>query len=75
MVLDSFGTRSTLTVGARRVGFHSLQALKRQGVGHVDRLPLSIKILLENKDGTFKPGMPATARIVTDSAPAQATAQ
>jgi HlyD family secretion protein len=39
------------------------------------KLVYRIKILLENKDGTFKPGMPATARILTDSGPAQATAQ
>ena len=42
---DSFKARTTLSVGAQRYEILSLSALK----GHkVDRLPYSLKILLEN---------------------------
>ncbi len=46
--LDSFGTRSSLTVEGRQVHFFSLSALEKAGVGDVGRLPFSLKILLEN---------------------------
>ena len=42
---DSFNARSTLTVGDKTYGFLSLAALKSM---NVDRLPFSLKILLEN---------------------------
>jgi aconitate hydratase A / 2-methylisocitrate dehydratase len=44
---DSFGARSTLTVGDRRYEIFRLQALAKAKLP-VDRLPFSIKILLEN---------------------------
>ncbi len=45
---DSFGTRSRLTVGGATVEYFSLPALARaHGIG-LDRLPFSIRILLEN---------------------------
>ena len=47
-VLDSFGTRSSLTVEGRQVHFFALAALEEEGVGDVSRLPFSLKILLEN---------------------------
>ena len=45
--LDSFKTRTDLSVGADRVSFYSLPALAQQFPG-VTTLPYSLKILLEN---------------------------
>jgi len=45
---DSFGARSTLAVGDRTYSYFSLAALERAGVTRLDRLPYSLKILLEN---------------------------
>ncbi|MDJ0794679.1 MAG: aconitate hydratase AcnA [Woeseiaceae bacterium] len=42
---DSFGARSTLSVGGNDYEIYRLDAVKE---GHVDRLPYSLKILLEN---------------------------
>ncbi len=42
---DSFGARSTLSVGGKDYEIFRLDAVKD---GHVDRLPYSLKILLEN---------------------------
>ena len=42
---DSFGARSTLKVGDRELDYFHLDAVKE---GHVQRLPYSLKILLEN---------------------------
>ena len=42
---DSFGARSTLAVGGKEYEIYRLDAVKE---GHVDRLPYSLKILLEN---------------------------
>ncbi len=42
---DSFGARSTLRVGDKELDYYRLDAVKD---GHVDRLPYSLKILLEN---------------------------
>src|SRR5439155_13764227 len=44
---DPFGARSTLTVGGRSFEIHRLDALARAGLP-VERLPYSVKILLEN---------------------------
>ena len=46
--LDSFRTRSQLSVGGRTVDYFRLAALEQAGVGAVARLPFSLKILLEN---------------------------
>jgi aconitate hydratase len=48
MSLDSFGTRTHLTVGGETVEIFSLPALGRSGVADVARLPFSLKIVLEN---------------------------
>src|SRR5688500_20244742 len=48
MSLDTFRTRSTLTVGNRQFDYYSLAALERAGLGGVTALPFSLKILLEN---------------------------
>ncbi|HWO73572.1 MAG TPA: aconitate hydratase, partial [Dehalococcoidia bacterium] len=45
--LDSFGTRSTLTVGGRAFTYYSLPKLESRFAG-VSRLPFSLRILLEN---------------------------
>ena len=42
---DSFGARSRLTVGSNDFDIYRLDAVKE---GHVDRLPYSLKVLLEN---------------------------
>jgi aconitate hydratase len=47
MSLNSFNTRTTLTVGSEAVEIYSLPALERRFPG-VARLPFSLKILLEN---------------------------
>jgi len=56
MSVDSFNTRQTLPVGSDRVDFFSLPALA-SAVPNVERLPYSLKILLENllrrEDGAF----------------------
>ena len=48
MSLNSFDTRKTLTVGDRSYTYFSLPDAKLAGLGDVDRLPMSLKILLEN---------------------------
>jgi aconitate hydratase len=58
--VNSFGTRTTLAVGGQSVLVYSLRALERAGLPAVDRLPYSMKILLENllrhEDGRFVKG-------------------
>jgi aconitate hydratase len=46
-VLDSFGAKSTLTVGGRKFEIFRLDALERRGLP-IARLPYSLKVLLEN---------------------------
>ena len=48
MVIDSFGCRRTLTAGGREYDFFSLPAAAAGGAGEVGRLPMTLKILLEN---------------------------
>jgi aconitate hydratase len=48
MSLDTFKTRSTLQVGKRTYAYFSLPAAAKAGAGDVARLPMSLKILLEN---------------------------
>jgi len=45
---DSFKTRSTLKVGDNTYDYYSLKALAAANIGAVERLPLTLKILLEN---------------------------
>jgi len=45
---DSFGARGTLTSAGSEAVIYRLSKLAESGVGHIDRLPFSIKILLEN---------------------------
>jgi aconitate hydratase len=46
--LDSFKTRRTLKVGNKSYDYFSLKAAQAAGVGEVDRLPYSLKVLMEN---------------------------
>ena len=46
--VDSFGAHSRLRTSAGEVAVYRLDALARRGIGHVDRLPFSIRVLLEN---------------------------
>ena len=45
---DIFGTRGTLSAGGRTAIIYRLNKLSEQGIGHIEKLPFSIKILLEN---------------------------
>lgn len=47
-ILDSFGARGTFDTGSGQAGIYRLSALRNAGIGHIDRLPFSIKVLLEN---------------------------
>ena len=46
--MDSFKSKATLDVGGKRSTYYRLGALADAGIGHVDRLPFSLKVLLEN---------------------------
>src|SRR5690606_25605530 len=46
--VDRFGTRSTFETGSGPAVIYRLDKLAAQGIGHVDTLPFSIKVLLEN---------------------------
>ena len=46
--LNSFGAESVLRVGDREYRIHRLDALEKQGVARISRIPYSIRILLEN---------------------------
>ncbi|HEX7121635.1 MAG TPA: aconitate hydratase AcnA, partial [Gemmatimonadaceae bacterium] len=54
---NSFGARATLDVAGTRYTIFRLDALRERSGGNVDRLPFSLKILLENllrgEDGAF----------------------
>jgi aconitate hydratase len=56
-VTNSFAARDTLRVGAQSFEIYRLEALEKQKVGEVSRLPFSLRILLENllrqEDGRF----------------------
>jgi aconitate hydratase len=45
---DSFGTRKVLTVGSQSYDFFRLDVLERAGFQNVSKLPVSLKVLLEN---------------------------
>ena len=54
---NSFGSRDTLQVGGSKVTYFALDALKKLPGQRVERLPFSLKVLLENllrnEDGAF----------------------
>lgn len=45
--IDAFNTRTALSTAAGEFSYYSLPKLAAQGVGHINRLPYSIRILLE----------------------------
>ena len=45
---DPFGARGTISLGAETATIYRLPELERRGIGQLDRLPFSIRILLEN---------------------------
>ncbi len=45
---NSFDTRGTIDSGGMRAGIYRLSKLAQDGIGQIDRLPFSIKVLLEN---------------------------
>ncbi len=47
-VANPFGSESQLTASAGTFRYYRLQALAEQGIGHIDKLPYSIKVLLES---------------------------
>src|SRR5215208_5809652 len=55
--VNSFGTRTALSADGQTVNVFSLRALAQRGFPEIERLPYSIKILLENllrhEDGRF----------------------
>jgi len=55
MGTNSFNSKASLQVGKKTYEIFRLDALAKAGVGHIDKLPYSIKILLEsalrNEDG------------------------
>src|SRR5205814_3220574 len=59
-IVNTFGTRTTLTAGGRTWQIYSLPALETAGYPEIARLPYSMKILLENllrhEDGRFVKG-------------------
>jgi aconitate hydratase len=54
---NSFGTRDALQVDGKSYEIFRLSALEKKGVGHVSKLPFSLRVLLENllrqEDGRF----------------------
>jgi aconitate hydratase len=46
--LDTFKTRRTLKIGHKSFDYFSLKAAQAAGVGDVDNLPYSLKVLMEN---------------------------
>jgi aconitate hydratase A / 2-methylisocitrate dehydratase len=55
--LNSFRSLSALNVGGASYDIHRLDSLAKRSIGHVDELPFSLKVLLENllrcEDGRF----------------------
>ncbi|MBS3966848.1 MAG: aconitate hydratase AcnA [Truepera sp.] len=47
MSLNSFKTRATLAIGSQQATYYRLSKLQEDGLGNIDRLPFSIKVLLE----------------------------
>ncbi|VAW87379.1 Aconitate hydratase, partial [hydrothermal vent metagenome] len=45
---NSFNTETTLTVDGKQYSYHSLATLQNANIGDVNRLPFSLRILLEN---------------------------
>ena len=48
MSIDSFKCRRSLTVGGKDYDYFSLPEAEKSGIGDISRLPMSLKVLLEN---------------------------
>jgi aconitate hydratase len=46
--IDSLKTRSELQVNGKTFQYYSLKAAENAGLGSIERLPYSLKVLLEN---------------------------
>jgi aconitate hydratase len=46
--INSFGTSATLNVNGKTYSYHSLKTFEKAGIGNMKKLPISLKILLEN---------------------------
>jgi aconitate hydratase len=46
--INPFGSRATVRLGSETAAVYRLEELARQGVAQLDRLPFSIRVLLEN---------------------------
>ena len=46
--IDSLNTRRELTVGDKTYVYYSLRAAEEAGLSGISRLPVSMKVLLEN---------------------------
>jgi aconitate hydratase len=58
--LDSFKSRTTLTVGGETYAYYSLEAASKNGLGDISKLPVTLKVLLENLL-RFEDGVSVTA--------------
>src|SRR5690348_4012750 len=76
---NSFSTRANLRVGSDSFEVHRLDVLARSSVGHVARLPFSLKVLLENllrhEDDRFVHAEDITALAGWDPSKAASTAE
>src|SRR5579864_4266296 len=48
LLASSFNSAAVLNAGGKQLHYHRIGALADAGVGHVERLPYSLKILVEN---------------------------
>ena len=46
--MNSFGSKSTLTVGDSKFDYFSLEAAENAGAGAISKMPFSLKVMLEN---------------------------
>ena len=46
--MNSFGSKSTLTVGNTQFDYFSLEQAEKAGAGAIARMPFSLKVMLEN---------------------------
>ncbi|HET9941769.1 MAG TPA: aconitate hydratase AcnA, partial [Terriglobia bacterium] len=46
--MNSFGSKSTLTIGSARYDYFSLEQAEKAGAGDIGRMPFSLKVMLEN---------------------------
>jgi len=71
--MNSFGSKSTLTVGGTTFTYFSLEQAEKSGAGPISRMPFSLKVMLENllrfEDGSTVSKADILAVIRSASAP------